>query len=297
MRELTRIELGYLLLCAELPDAPEGLHPLHEEELAQLRQLPEHSLSEREAELPLSVERLRQLGLGRRLAERTVRLLERTDALRSYLERAEELQIDVLTARSPGYPTALRSRLGSLYAPVLFLRGDTELLSRRGVSLVGSRELCREGEAFARRVGQMAAREGYVLISGNARGADQLAQQACLEAGGAVVSVVSDALRTHSPKERILYVSERGWDLPFTSARAKHRNRVIHGLGVMSLVAQTACGTGGTWSGTADALKCGLRPIFVRNDGSPGTLDLLRRGALPVETDGLLELTSLLAQG
>jgi DegV family protein with EDD domain len=57
-----------------------------------------------------------------------------------------------------------------------------EILKSPGISLVGSRDLNPINEEFAREAGKQAALQSYTLVSGNARGADKTAQNACLAA-------------------------------------------------------------------------------------------------------------------
>ena len=150
-----------------------------------------------------------------------------------------------------------------------------------------------ENADFAAQVGYQAARQGYVLISGNARGADSIAQNACLEAGGQVISVVADELAEKRGSSHVLYVSLEGFDLPFTPARALSRNRVIHALGEKTLVAQCAAGMGGTWDGTVRNLHAGWSPVFCFPDGSEAVQRLIQLGAGSVRTEQLSDLGAL----
>ena len=135
--------------------------------------------------------------------------------------------------------------------------------------------------------------QGYVLVSGNARGADQAAQNACLEAGGKVISVVADALVEHSTKENVLYISEDDFDAPFSAQRALSRNRIIHSLGQMTFVAQCGYQQGGTWDGTVKNLRFGYSPVYCFADGSPAQTLLTEMGAQSVEISQLTNLASL----
>ena len=90
------------------------------------------------------------------------------------------------------YPQSIHNRLGLDAPGCLWSRGDLELLQKPAVALVGSRDLAPDNLAFAKEVGRQAARQGYVLVSGNARGADRAAQDSCLEAGGEVIAIVAD---------------------------------------------------------------------------------------------------------
>ena len=198
-----------------------------------------------------------------------------------------------LTVVDPEYPKFLDNLLG-VHAPSYFwYRGDLQILKMPMVALVGSRDLGEENYQFAAEVGKQAALQGYALVSGNARGADQAAQAACLAHGGYVVSVLADSLRSHKPQSRVLYLSEDGYDMHFTAYRALHRNHVIHALGEKVFVAQCNYRKGGTWDGTKFNLERSIRPVFCFRDGSPAAADLEELGAVQVELNALVNIRNL----
>ena len=182
----------------------------------------------------------------------------------------------------------MENRLGSLAPPALFCKGDVSLLCSPCVALVGSRRLHEPGRQFAETVGALAAQEGYTLVSGGAEGADRTAQAACLRHGGKVIVFTPDRLTELKVQENILYCSEEGFDLPFTSLRALGRNRLIHALSEKTFVAQTSYQRGGTWRGSVENLRSGWSPLFVFWDGSRGAEGLMRMGAREI-----LELNSI----
>ena len=179
------------------------------------------------------------LGYDEEMAQRIVSLLSEEDFLDDYLRTSANFGCRPVTWISRYYPERIRSSLKEDAPGVLWLKGNPELLSKPAISLVGSRDLLPLNEAFAESVGRWAARKGYVLISGNARGADTQAQRACLEAGGAVISVVADDLRRKNPTDRIAYLSELDFDASFSSIRAHSRNRLIHCMGQKVFVARS----------------------------------------------------------
>ena len=287
---MTAAERGFLLLCADLGDGRKPLTP------AQLRTLRARVLArtgeKEDPDRPMTAADLRALGYDEVFSARMAELLGRERELSSYLSVAAELGIRPLTRISEGYPARLRC-LGESAPAVLFCRGNAALLNRPGVALVGSRELSPEGARFARRVGELAAAEGFVLISGNARGADQTAQNACLEAGGSVAAILPDGLQDHTPEgERIVYLCEWGWHLPMAAYRALERNRLIHAMGEKTFVAQSHP-SGGTWSGSEENLRRGWSPLFVHDDGSEGCRTLISLGGVPVKPESLHSLRSL----
>ena len=287
---MTGPERGFLLLTSQLGN-PER-KPLT---VAQLRLLASRAeLMNKPVQIrDLEPRDLRELGYGQEMAERIVSLLGDEALLDAYLRRGYGCGCVPLTRITPGYPVEVRKRLGLDAPGCLWSKGDTALLDRQKISLVGSRMLRKENEAFAREVGRQAAIQGYTLVSGNAVGADQVAQQACLDAGGTVISVLATELDQHREKERVLYLAEDGFDQPFSAQRALSRNRVIHSLGRKTLVAQATLEKGGTWDGCVRNLRFGWSGVFCFDDGSEAAKRLEQMGATLVKMEDLSDLTAL----
>lgn len=286
-------ERGFLLLCSHLGN-PER-RPLTDAQLrilAQRVQTMECPQTQRE----LKLSDLVQLGYGREGAQHILSLLQEEELLSHYLRRAKAADCVPITRVSDGYPARLRQRLGADSPGCLWAKGDRSLLDRPAVSLVGSRNLREANRAFAEAVGVQAAKQGFVLVSGNARGADQAAQNACLQAGGGVISIVPDALAEHPVTDRVLFLSEDGFDEPFSAQRAIGRNRCIHALGTVVFVAQASVGKGGTWDGTMKNLRAGWSSVFCFRDGSEAAEQLAQMGAQPAEMEDLQNFEALFCQ-
>lgn len=234
-----------------------------------------------------------RLGCGQQEAQRMIGLLNDDEQLAWYMQKGKRSGCVPITRVSEGYPLQLRKRLGLDSPGCLWAKGDLSLLQRPIVALVGSRQLRKENRAFAEEAGKQAALQGITLVSGNASGADRTAQDACLAHGGSVVSVVADRLEELPEDERILYLSEDGYDLPFSPQRALSRNRVIHCLGRIVLIAQCTYGKGGTWDGTTQNLRKNWSGVYCFDDGSEAAVELSQQGALLVGTDQLQDLAAL----
>lgn len=272
-------EQGFLLLTSHLGD-PER-KPLT---IAQFRELTlrARQMEKKSEDRELREEDLVAIGCGREFAQRVLCLLSRKDQLQWYLEKGRSQGCIPVTRLNPAYPGRVRTTL-ALEAPgVLWAKGDLSLLEQPKLSLVGSRDLRPENRCFAQEVGMLAARQGIVLVSGNARGADTVAQESCLRSGGKVISVVADALRKLPEREGVLYLSEEGYDLTFSPQRAISRNRVIHTMSPWTVVAQCTLNKGGTWDGTVKNLKHGWSDVFCFRDGSAACRELSQWGAIPV---------------
>ncbi len=283
-------ERGYLLLRSSLGDP--NRRPLT---TAQLRTLADRSwqMDAAESERDVKAEDLVALGYGKAMAEHIAALLSQEDVLDHYLHRGHRADCTALTRIGPGYPLILRKRLGLDSPGVLWAKGDLQILDLPKIGLVGSRDLGENNRRFAEEAGRQAARQGYALVSGNARGADRTAQEACLASGGTVISVVADELARQPLRERVLYLSEEDFDAPFSAQRAISRNRVIHALGEKTLVAQCSLGIGGTWDGTMKNLRFGWSGVFCFDDGSDAVAQLERMGANLVGLEDLQDLAGL----
>ena len=273
---MTTREAGFLLLSSHLGDPERPVLTT-----AQLRILACRVRNQciNQPDRAVAVLDLTALGYSRGMASRIVGLLEEEDRLDAYLRRGASQDCRPITRVSPAYPVLLRQRLGLDSPGCLWAKGDTAILATPAIALVGSRELREPNRDFARQVGREAALRGLTLISGNARGADRTAQQACLEAGGRVISIVADELSRHPLVRNVLYLSEDGFDEPFSAQRALSRNRCIHALGQMVFVAQADFGKGGTWDGTMKNLRFGWSSVVCFQDGSSAAAALEQQGA------------------
>lgn len=286
-------ERGFLLLTSYLGDPERKVLTV-----AQLRSL---AMRMRDMEQPMEDRELTErdllrLGCDRELSARILALLEQENLLDGYLARAAKQNCVPITRVSEKYPQILRQRLGLDSPGCLWARGEVEILNAPAIALVGCRELSEPNRKFAEAVGYQAAVQGLTLVSGNARGADRAAQEACLKAGGRVVSIVADSLNRIPPRN-MLYLSENGFDEEFSAQRALSRNRCIHALGRMVFVAQSDLHKGGTWSGTVKNLRFGWSPVACFRDGSEAAAQLEQMGAYLIGMEDLRDFADLQTPG
>ncbi len=287
---MTGPERGFLLLTSYLGD------PLRKPlTTAQLRNLASRvrQMNWKDSIRDLDGEDLLDLGYDPETAQRILTLMSQEPELDRYLQRGREAGCVPICRGNEAYPARLRSALGWDAPGCLWAKGDRSLLEKPAVALVGSRDLRMDSARFAWEVGVQAARQGYVLISGNARGADREAQEACLSRGGQVISVVADSLRNCPDREGVLWLSEDDFDMHFSTRRALSRNRVIHSLGLVTLVAQCDLGKGGTWDGTVKNLRNRWSPVRCFADGGEGARELETRGAGKITVAQLRNIANL----
>ncbi len=287
---MTGREAGFLLLTSQL-----GIPGRKVLTTAQLRTLGKRvqAANWQERDRELTTEDLVALGYSREMARQILVLLEDGQLLDYYCQQGKKRDCYPLSRVSDAYPRRIYQALGQESPGCLWYKGDLSILQMPAISLVGSRDLSPENREFAREIGRQAALQGYALVSGNARGADREAQDACLRSGGKVISVVADSLAAQSARENVLYISEEDFDAEFSAARALSRNRCIHSLGQMTFVAQCGYQKGGTWDGTVKNLRFGYSPVYCFADGSPAQQLLADMGASPVKLQDLQDLASL----
>lgn len=225
--------------------------------------------------------------------ERISGLLGAATALAFELERLETAGLWVLSAVDDGYPPRFRTRLGDAAPPVLIGAGPTELLDGGGLGIVGSRDVTAEGGEVARDAARAAVGRGRPVISGGARGVDQLSMGAALDADGSVVGLLADGVdrqlrepevRRAIHEGRACYCSPYKPDAEFSAGNAMGRNKLIYALADVTLVVAADEGSGGTWAGATEALERGFGRVAVwRGEGEgPGNAALVDRGAVPV---------------
>lgn len=226
--------------------------------------------------------------------ERIRELLARGAAMALAVEKWTHSGIWIVCRSDDDYPERLKMHLKRAQAPpVLFGIGDTGLLSQGGLAVVGSRNVDASGEAFTRDVGKACARKGLPLVSGAARGVDQIAMLAALDEGGIAVGIMADSLlkaalsgkyRSGIREQRLVLVSPFHPEARFSVGNAMGRNKLIYALADFALVVSAETEKGGTWAGAKEELKRQApRPVFVRmgSEAPEGNRALLELGARP----------------
>ena len=202
----------------------------------------------------------------------------------------------VVTYSCSEYP----ERLKEIYdpPPVLWVRGDSRLLSRPGVAIVGTRHPSPYGSGMAEILARDLAARRLLIISGMARGVDSCAHKGALAARMPTVAVWGTGIDVVYPKENKKLAEEilaTGGaivsEVPMGTFPAPQnfprRNRILSGLCVAVLVVEA-----GENSGTRVTARCAAeqnRDLFavpgnVTNKGSWTPNTLIKQGAKLVAT-------------
>ncbi len=156
----------------------------------------------------------------------------------------------LLVSGGPGYPGALSDLSDA--PPILWALGDTDLLARPMVAIVGARNASSLGVRMARRLAEGLGQAGLVIVSGLARGIDAEAHQASLATG--TVAVHAGGVDVFYPEENAALGAEivaKGCcisEQPMgTQPQARHfpmRNRIVSGLSRAVVVVEAAARSG-----------------------------------------------------
>lgn len=211
-----------------------------------------------------------------------------------------------LALGDPGYPALLATIHDP--PPLLYLRGQPEVLRQPQLAVVGSRKASPAGLRYARQLAAAAAAAGLVVTSGLALGIDGAAHYGAVEAGGGSVAVMATGVEEVYPRRHrqlALRLQQQGCLLsefpPTTPPLPRHfpaRNRIISGLSLGVLVVEAALPSGSLIT-AGTALEQGREvfavPWFPEHRGGHGCLRLLRDGAVMVVSieDILAELGAL----
>jgi len=191
--------------------------------------------------------------------------------------------------------------------PALIVKGDTGLLDRRTVAMVGARNASAAACRYARHLAQALGAAGAVVVSGLARGIDSAAHDGSLDTG--TIAVIAGGIDVVYPPEneaRQAAIGERGLLVaeqpPGVEPRARHfpyRNRIIAGLAQGTVVVEAAPKSGSLIT-ARHAAEFGREVMAV--PGSPldpraqGCNLLIRDGATLIQSaDDVLEALSPLS--
>ena len=168
----------------------------------------------------------------------------------SELKAANAAGARLLIEGTPDYP-AMLSEISDA-PPLLWALGQTALLQRPMIALVGARNASSLGTRMAKRLAQDLSDAGFAVVSGLARGIDTAAHHGALNggtiavlAGGIdVVYPAENADLANEIKQKGLILSEMPIGL---QPQAKHfpmRNRIISGLAKAVIVVEAAAKSG-----------------------------------------------------
>lgn len=180
---------------------------------------------------------------------------------------------NILPITSQDYSPTLKKNLGRTYAPpVIYTKGNLQIMKEKSVAIVGSRKANDNSLEFTDNVAKNAAKDYKVVVSGFAKGVDKQALDSTLKYKGQSIIVLPQGIATFQSGFKKYYKQIIDGDVlvlspfypkaPWSVQLAMARNPIIYGLASEIYVAESS-EKGGTWSGVMDGLRKG-RMIYVR---------------------------------
>lgn len=222
------------------------------------------------------------------------------------LKWLEQDQTHILSLKDPLYPSLLKEISGA--PPVIFVRGQVELLSQPQIAMVGSRNPTNSGSEIAKKFARELSKKGLIITSGLALGIDGLSHEGALDFGETIAVLANglDQVYPHAHRkladrviERGALVSEFPTGVPPVPIHFPRRNRIISGLSMGTFVVEAALRSGSLITAHY-ALDQG-RDVFampgsIHSSQSKGCHALIRQGAKLIEKpeDILEELSPML---
>ncbi|MBO9444357.1 DNA-processing protein DprA [Ruegeria sp. R14_0] len=184
------------------------------------------------------------------------------------LRAAKAANAQLLCLGSADFPSALNDLTDA--PPMLWAIGDVSLLKRQAIAMVGARNCSSLGTRMARGLATDLGKQGYVIVSGLARGIDTAAHLATIDTG--TVAVMAGGVDVVYPAEnasladKIAQTGVRVSEQPMgVTPQARHfprRNRIISGLAQAVVVVEAAAKSGSLIT-ARDALDQGREVLAV----------------------------------
>ena len=184
------------------------------------------------------------------------------------LKAAKAANARLLCLGSADFPTALNDLSDA--PPLLWAIGDLSLLQRPSIALVGARNCSSLGARMARGLATDLGEQGFIVVSGLARGIDTSAHMAALDTG--TIAVMAGGVDVVYPAENTdlardiatkgLRLSEQPMGVTPQARHFPRRNRIISGLAQAVVVVEAAAKSGSLIT-ARDALDQGREVLAV----------------------------------
>ena len=203
--------------------------------------------------------------------------------------------IQIVIPQDEFYPQRLSHILGNSAPPMLFVRGNRDLLRQKGFAIVGARKCSDQGIQMAQTCAAQVVEQSITVSRGNAPGIDTIAHTTALSEGGNTVFILAHGIFHFRPcykysqpmqAESSLVVSEFLPGLPWATHAAMQRNRTICALAQAVIVIEAGV-SGGSIATARLALQFHIPLFAAAYTPMPPTAEgnryLLHRGAIPIQ--------------
>jgi len=156
----------------------------------------------------------------------------------------------IITAACEDYPLALAATSDA--PPIISVLGNSDLMNRSCIAMVGARNASLNGKKFAEKLSRELGAAGQMIVSGLARGIDTAAHQGALQTG--TITVVAGGIDVIYPEENaglyekiknegLIIAESKLGQKPFAQSFPR-RNRIVSGLSKGVIVVEATMRSG-----------------------------------------------------
>lgn len=260
-----------------------------------------------------SERQLLEIGLGEKLVRNFIEFRSNNFDIDSYILRLDKLGISVLCPDEDYYPKMLKEiegRPSLIYVKstngiksinsikdidvgAQHVAPEKDIFEKKAIAVVGSRKVTGYGRQVTEMITEGLVSAGLVVVSGLARGVDEVAHKTAIKNNGMTIAVLGCGLdMVYPPEHKPLadeiidtggaLVSEYPLGTPAMPGNFPARNRIISGLSLGVVVTEAAEDSGSLIT-ASDAAEQG-REVFavpgpITSPLSKGTSELIKKGA------------------
>ncbi len=211
-----------------------------------------------------------EFGLGEKIAQSVVEAKGSIERCEDVCQKLESAGVEIILFFEKRYPPRLERMLKNTAPPMLFLFGNSALLSEKGAAILGDINVSEKGRLVATFAAKELALRSISVISGLAQGADMAAHVSALQYGGTTLAVlpygmnhfkIPKALEPFFDETRIAFVSTFYPDREYSVYNSLSRNRIIAALSFAVFIVE-APADGGIFEAGKSAKSLDV-PLFV----------------------------------
>ena len=218
------------------------------------------------------------------------------NAAERLFESLKDKNIKGIIETDISYPAQLKHTLGKNCPPVLFAKGNYDLLYTKAVGFCGSRKVSEKGSAITAQCASQLVDEGITVVSGYASGTDMSAHVSAMKNGGNTVFVLAEGILRYKEKTMVrdyikstnhVFISQFLPNALWNVGNAMARNSIVLGLSQAMILVESGK-KGGTFAAGEESLKKGV-PLFVIDYAQPEVSAeanpyFISRGGFPIRS-------------
>ncbi len=211
-----------------------------------------------------------ELSFNEKIADAVISAKEKITKTEEDYFKIIDSGINVITFFSDLYPVRLHELLENSIPPFLYAYGNSSLLSKKSIAMLGEKKISEKGEVIAYLGAKDLVSHHIPVIGGMAGGAGLIAHRSALENGGETIAVlpyginhliVPKIISEISDQERILFLSPFYPTLEADQYSAFKRNKIIAALSYAVFIVE-APESGGIFEAAKSAHSIGV-PLFT----------------------------------